>query len=96
MITSLKDEDPETLAGLAFTTLMAKLEASDGRKKWNYLVKNLIIFDHCTEERCFLNEINELKVISIEEFIENKSKYSKFILKFNFFQVQKTCLVSNL
>lgn len=76
MLASLKDEDHETPAGLAFTTLMAKLEASDGRKKWNYLLKNLIVFDHCLEERCFIQEISELKVVSIEEFVEKKSKYS--------------------
>lgn len=76
MMTTLRGEDHETPAGLAFTTLMAKLEASDGRKKWNYLLKNLIIFDHCLEERCFIREIAELKIDSVEEFVEKKQKYS--------------------
>ena len=55
---------------------MAKLEASDGRKKWNYIIKNLIIFDRCVEEKRFLSEIASLNVLSIENYIEKKDKYS--------------------
>lgn len=59
-------------------TLMAKLEASDGRKKWNYIIKNLIIFDRCVEEKKFLNEISKMSILSIENFVEKKDKYSYF------------------
>ena len=78
----MRGEDPETPANLAFTTLMAKLEASDGRKKWNYIVKNLIIFDRCVDERKFLTEIAEFHIISIESFTEKKERYSFSILSF--------------
>lgn len=74
----MRGEDPETPANLAFMTLMAKLEASDGRKKWNYIIKNLIIFDRCAEERKLLAEISELHIISIENFVEKKERYSYF------------------
>ena len=60
---------------------MAKLEASDGRKKWNYIIKNLIIFDRCTEDRKFLLEISEFGILSIENFVEKKEKYSYFLIE---------------
>ncbi len=60
ILQTLGGKDKETRSEIAFLTLMAKLESSDSMKKWNYIVKNLIILDRTVEERYFLNDISML------------------------------------
>lgn len=47
----------ETRAQVGFATLVTKLETSESKEKWNYLLKNLIILDRCVESRFFLMDI---------------------------------------
>lgn len=54
ILKSLKGKDPETKAELAFSTITMKLEGSESRKLWYYLIKNLIILDRCVEDKTFL------------------------------------------
>ena len=63
---------------------MAKLETSESRGKWNYLIKNLILIDRMLEERYFVREISEIEIDYVENFTDPTSKikifsYSKYI-----------------
>lgn len=49
-------------------TFASKLETSDSLNKWNYIVKNLVILDHCVDNRYYLTDIANLKLKKIENY----------------------------
>lgn len=61
-------KDEETRSEIGFRTLLVKMQYSDSLKKWNYIVKNLIILDRSVEERYFLNDISELDLPHIKNY----------------------------
>ncbi len=47
---------------------------SESNRKWNYMIKNLIILDRMVEEKLFLYEISDVTLENVENFTdENKS-----------------------
>lgn len=70
ILTTLAGKDEETRSEIAFLLIMAKLETSESLKKWNYIVKNLIILDRCVEEKYYLNDISSLNLPHIEFYKE--------------------------
>jgi hypothetical protein len=72
----LSGQDSETPAKLGFQTIVTKLEVSSSRKKWCYIIKNLIILDRTVEEKLFLEEIANHPIKTAETFTEDDNKYS--------------------
>ena len=56
---ALSGSDNETVAQVAFSTIVAKIENSDSRKYWNYVLKNLILLDRSIEASLFVKDISE-------------------------------------
>lgn len=65
---ALAGRDEETRSEVAFRTIVVKMQYSDSLKKWNYVIKNLIILDRCVEERYFLQDISELDLPHIKKY----------------------------
>ena len=74
----MKGNDKEISAEAAFQTIIKKIQSSDSKNKWNYLVKNLLIIDRLIDERCFLKEIATSNLENIVNFIEEDKKFSKY------------------
>lgn len=66
ILNTLGGKDLETRPQVGFATIVSKLETSESKEKWNYLLKNLIIFDRCVEAKFFLHDIKNLNLPSIE------------------------------
>ncbi|KRX00129.1 hypothetical protein PPERSA_10628 [Pseudocohnilembus persalinus] len=71
ILNTLNGRDMETRAQVGFATLVTKLETSESKEKWNYLLKNLIILDRCVESRFFLMDIQQLFLPSVDHFQSN-------------------------
>ena len=71
---TLKGTDHETKANVAYNLIIAKIQSSDSRGKWNYLMKNLIILDRMIEQRVFVHQLSELELDNVENFKDPKSK----------------------
>ena len=57
---ALRGVDTETPATTAYSTLIGKIETSESKGKWNYMMKNLIILDRMINEKMFLKEFSIL------------------------------------
>jgi len=68
ILQTLGGKDKETRSEIGFLTLMTKIECSDSLRKWNYVVKNLIILDRCVEEKYYLNDIGHLDLPHISSY----------------------------
>lgn len=71
-------KDNETRPEVAFRTLIVKLQYSESLKKWNYIVKNLIILDRMVEEKYFLNDISELDFDHLKNYKDDDPIISFF------------------
>ena len=71
---TLKGKDHETKANIAYNLIIAKIQSSDSRGKWNYLVKNMIILDRMIEQKIFVHQVSELELDNVENFKDLKSK----------------------
>ena len=78
---TLADKDKETRASVAIQTFLAKLEASESRKFWNYMVKNLVILDRAIDERLCLDEISKMNLPGVEGYTVPDKKDSKSKMK---------------
>ena len=76
---TLAGHDAETRSEVGFRTILVKMQYSDSLKKWNYIVKNLIILDRCTDEKYFLNDISELDFAHIKNYKDDDPSISKSI-----------------
>jgi len=72
----LSGKDKETRPSVAFNMLKVKLETSESKKHWNYIIKSLIIFDRIIEEKLYLDEIAKIKIQDIEEYRTDDNKLS--------------------
>jgi hypothetical protein len=50
----------------AITIIFTKIESSENKNLWYYLIKNLIILDRCIDRRVFLVKIAKVRLVSIE------------------------------
>lgn len=66
-----------TSGSIAYNTIIIKLERSDSRFKWNYLIKNLIILDRATEEEIFIYDISNLDLEFLSTYSCPNKKDSK-------------------
>lgn len=78
ILSCLADNDPETRPSMAFSTIIAKLQTSDSRHEWNYILKNLVLLDRCVEEGLFLYDVVELDLDFVKNFTDKNPKNSKF------------------
>ena len=74
---TLAGRDTETRSEVGFRTIVVKMQYSDSLKKWNYIVKNLLILDRCVEEKYFLNDISELDLPHIKNYKDDDPAISK-------------------
>jgi len=73
----LAGNNAQTSAMFAFKVLVSKLETSESRKYWNYVIKNLIILDRAIDEGLFVSEISEIRNIDIENYYPDDYAYGK-------------------
>ncbi|CAD8080647.1 unnamed protein product [Paramecium primaurelia] len=96
---TLSGKDPETRPQVGFTTILAKLEQSQSKIYWNYIIKNLIILDRCIEYRFFVSDIADMNVNYVENYVERDQKYKSlsmdsFIRKYYLYLKKKAALYS--
>jgi len=77
LLQALSGKDCETKAISGFNTILSKLKTSQSRKYWNFVVKNLVLFDRLVEERCLLKEIFELNLPEIENYDAREKRYKE-------------------
>ncbi|KAL4496040.1 hypothetical protein ABPG72_015462 [Tetrahymena utriculariae] len=68
ILQTLAGNDPETRPDVAFQLIQSKMQYSESKNQWNYLVKNLIILDRCVEDRSFVNDIATIHILHVENF----------------------------
>lgn len=78
----LHGKDKETRAEVAFATITAKISSSISARKWNYIVKNLIILNMCVNERIFLIDICNLGLRNVVNFKDEDEKISLLLFLF--------------
>ncbi len=76
ILKTLSGDDKETKALSGFQTIINKLQTSDSRKHWNYLMKNLVLLDRTVEEGLFVEEIAQLNISDIEDYRAGQQRYS--------------------
>lgn len=76
ILQTLAGRDEETRSEVGFRTILVKMQYSDSLKKWNYIVKNLIILDRCIEDKFFLQDISELDFPHIKGYKDDDSAIS--------------------
>ncbi|CAD8093828.1 unnamed protein product [Paramecium sonneborni] len=96
---TLSGKDPETRPQVGFTTILAKLESSQSKIYWNYIIKNLIILDRCIEYRFFVSDIVNMNINYVENYVEKDPKYKNlsmdsFIRKYYLYLKKKAALYS--
>ncbi|CAK89839.1 unnamed protein product (macronuclear) [Paramecium tetraurelia] len=96
---TLSGKDPETRPQVGFTTILAKLESSQSKIYWNYIIKNLIILDRCIEYRFFVSDIADMNINYVENYVERDPKYKSlsmdsFIRKYYLYLKKKATLYS--
>jgi len=74
VLKTLAGEDKETKPNIAFNVIIAKLQSSDSRGYWNYLVKNLVILDRMLDDKRFVHDVSELELDYVENFKDSKTK----------------------
>ena len=79
---TLAGHDEETRSEVGFRTLVVKMQYSDSLRKWNYIVKNLIILDRCVEDKYFLQDISELDFAHIKNYKDDDPANSTYIYFF--------------
>jgi len=67
----------EVRAHIAFTTIITKIQNSDSRIYWNYLIKNLIVLDYSVEYMYFLQDIKEMYLPNVESFVDKDQSISE-------------------
>jgi len=80
---TLAGHDVETRSEVGFRTILVKMQYSDSLKKWNYVIKNLIILDRCIDEKYFLNDISELDFPHIKNYKDDDPSICKSINQLN-------------
>ena len=55
---------------------MAKMEASENRKNWKYMIKNLLILDELVDHGLFVDKLSEID-INVTKDMELKTECHK-------------------
>lgn len=77
---TLAGNNAQTSAMFAFKVLVSKLETSESRKYWNYVIKNLVILDRAIDEGLFVKEISEIRNLDIENYYPEDYSFGKQIV----------------
>jgi len=77
VLQTLSGRDPETRPDVAFSLLQSKMQYSESKNIWNYLVKNLVLLDRCAEDRSFVSDIATLHILHVENYRDPDPKNSK-------------------
>lgn len=76
LLLTLSGKDPETRPQIGFTTIVGKMEQSQSKSYWNYIIKNLIILDRCLDCQFFVQDIANLEINHVQNFMETDPKLS--------------------
>lgn len=79
MLEAFRNNDPETRSQVAISSLLEKLEKSDERKEWVFVLKNLVVMDRSVEEHLMLPEISDYENPYLDHYQGTSSDSSQLI-----------------
>ncbi|CAD8083941.1 unnamed protein product [Paramecium primaurelia] len=99
ILLTLSGKDPDTSQQIGITTIFTKLESSESKIYWNYIIKNLIILDRCVENRFLVTEIANMNITYVENYVEQDLKYKSlsmdsFVRNYYMYLKRKAALYS--